>query len=1836
MPDWSGFTLASPEPAATPAASPWAAAGFKPVSDTPSPAPEQPGLISSVIGAGGAGIAQSVRDIAAAPSAIQGKPQAQTAAQPDYTQPLAWGDLLHPTAAAPKISYQLGKSVPQLAGGIAGGIAGGALASETGPGAALGTLGGGALGAGAVSAVQSLAPYFAEEMGKPGASPDAAFKAALGRAGQEGAISAAGWALFGVAPFKSAVKNILFQAAGVQPALAVAQTGLENVEQGRPVTEGMAQAIPGAVVGTAVPMAGHAAVTHLMPERTPATAPVEPTPTAPRTPEQIENEDGLSPELAAQVAAQQPVEAQDQRARDALAAKVTTPAPEPQPEPVAPAESAPAPQTSAYTMLRPNQLRVDPERFQYKASDERGVTGALAGTTKWEPALANPITAWQDTDGQLYVVNGHQRTDLATRAEAAGQPDVQIPARIFRAEDGYSPEYMRALGAYQNIAEGSGTAIDAAKVIRSASAFPPDMTLPDLPPKQAMVVQGRALAKLSPEAFGVVENGIVPAAFAASVGDRISDPREQMAALDVLARAQPANAEQARIMVDDIRNSGFLNGTQTTLFGDEAFAQSLVPERARILDNAMRTLRRVKGVFRAAVEGEDTLTGAGNTLDTAGNIKGKSDNERLLDTISRDATTKGPLSDALSDAARDLAAGKTIAAVTPRFLAAARSIVARGPEEGIQPRADVGGAGLEGETGRVEDENQSGFLERRPPLPPQSGAPLFDVHPKPRAQPARTEQDTLFPQSAVQAQAARDQAGRGALMGKVPQKGVGDLPMFDTGARAQGDLLGTTAVRPPKEIVAPDISGHATQDFRDFVKTRGVSGAPADVHAAAADYVMARGRETGREYLTSYDPRGNQVTVATTSGEGSFVAFTPEMAAALNDPSQVVLSHHNHPGNSSLSLADIAASLRPGAADVVAHGHDGTFYAVHPGPRLEPKPSTGDTKGATGTLASVHAEYVRRITNSLQNDVGRRFLNGSDANHVFWHAVNSALHESGWINYMSSRVLEPRLEDATQRAIAAATEGEPYAGIDRPPIAVRPDEGMARVLARAQELAAQRQATSADQTGDQGRGRGLGEEPAPEFRQDRDRLKARELPLPRPDEMSTARKVVDEIHTIFSPTSRPGAKPMEQLVRRNAAEQAQNRVQATDALQKYGNEIARLPVADQLDITHRREAGLPQRTPALDNIMSAMRAQQAKVAQLVRSLGPEYLPRLIENYMGRIYSNYPEWARGEAPGTPPELAERLRASYAAAASKGPIRGSGNFLKERTFSTLREAMDAGLIPVTTNPIEMQLLKIYEGLKFYHGTKMANEIKANGLAHWVPVSDEGSARAAGWTKLDDSVFQPRVTAEGGRQEFGNWWAPDAAASIFNNYVSKGLGGSTIYQGVRQAGNALNSMQLGLSGFHATFMAFETMIDKVAMGLRQLARGDIARGAGSMLSGFSPTSIYSTFKKGSALMAAYRDPASAPPELRKQVDALLTGGGRARMDPFYQTNAAGTFFRTMADLKNPAGAFHDAWQMAKDTPMKAPLAIAARLIDTINHPLMGVLVPTLKLGVFSDMATDFLRAHPDATHEQYADAMTKAWDSVDNRMGQLVYDNLFWKKTMKDLAFITTRSVGWNLGSLREIGGGIGDSAKYIADAARGRDKDFTHRMAYTFAMPIVTALYGAILTKVITGKDPEDLLDYFYPPSGKESTPGVKDRYTLPGYIKDVMAFKNDPFGTLGNKTSPLLATAIELAKNRDYYGGIIYNAKALPGVPADNPLVTYPEYLANQVLPFSVRGFLKANAEGRSGLEQALNFWGINPAPQSIVNPAKSEGYEDRQRAMAIRARAKAEAGGHRISFGASP
>ena len=340
--------------------------------------------------------------------------------------------------------------------------------------------------------------------------------------------------------------------------------------------------------------------------------------------------------------------------------------------------------------LDPADIGVDAARFQFKAGgDEAGVTDRLQGVQKWDARLAGTALVFRDADGRNWIADGHQRLGLAQRLAAEGQSGIRLNAFVLDAKDGITDSDARSIAAAKNIAEGTGTAIDAAKVIREAATS--GIELPPLPPKSTLVRDGRALARLGPDAFGMAVNDVIPVQQAAIVGRLIADHAQQAEAIRVLAKAKPDNARQAEMIVRDVLETGTEDATkQGGLFGDEHFASSAVLERARVADEAMRQLARDKTTFKTLVSEAERIQSHGkNELDVRANQSRLTADEQAKQFLTQLATRKGPVSDALTGIARRVKSGDISAAEGAReFLGVLRSHV----EGELGARPDVGGA----------------------------------------------------------------------------------------------------------------------------------------------------------------------------------------------------------------------------------------------------------------------------------------------------------------------------------------------------------------------------------------------------------------------------------------------------------------------------------------------------------------------------------------------------------------------------------------------------------------------------------------------------------------------------------------------------------------------------------------------------------------------------------------------------------------------------------------------------------------------------------------------------------------------------------------------------------------------------------------------------------------------------------------------------------------------------------------------------------------------------------------------------------------------------------------
>jgi hypothetical protein len=337
---------------------------------------------------------------------------------------------------------------------------------------------------------------------------------------------------------------------------------------------------------------------------------------------------------------------------------------------------------------------------------------------------------------------------------------------------------------------------------------------------------------------------------------------------------------------------------------------------------------------------------------------------------------------------------------------------------------------------------------------------------------------------------------------------------------------------------------------------------------------------------------------------------------------------------------------------------------------------------------------------------------------------------------------------------------------------------------------------------------------------------------------------------------------------------------------------------------------------------------------------------------------------------------------------------------------------------------------------------------------------------------------------------------------------------------------------------------------------------------------------------------------------------------MDTYYRTSSEGAFFKDINDLKHPGSLIPTVMHAFADQPtlmrkaLLAPLKLMLRTLETISQPLMGHLVPTMKVGVFTQLAQDWNNRNPVSTPYDRAEAMTQFWDSVDNRMGQMVYDNVMWKNWQKDLGFILTRSQGWNLGALAEIiGGGIVDTAKFLNDIVHGRHPEVTTRMGYVLGMTAITMMVGAVMTYLATGKGPQERKDYFYPPDG------VGGRRSIPGYARDYIGLYHAPLTTIENKANPLLTMGLQMITNKDYYGHEIYNPEF-----DDSIAAAYGNYLFNAEMPFSIQSFQRQRDAGVDPLDQAASFLGFGAAPGWVTDPEREERYQHRQNVRDYRTR----------------
>ena len=324
-------------------------------------------------------------------------------------------------------------------------------------------------------------------------------------------------------------------------------------------------------------------------------------------------------------------------------------APAPAAPTAAPPTAGPAPDADAegpFQEYSVRDLTLDPQRFQFKASDEQGSTGRFEGIQRWDTAASGVLMVWEDREGTPFVADGHQRVNFARRLVDEGkEDDIRLAARVYREEDGWTADDVKVEAAKTNILQDSGTSYDAARIIKLDPA-----KFEGLVGRRSVVArQGRDIARLSQKMIDFAVGADVQPAHAAIVGARVGeDDVLAQGLMEQLKRRNPPNQQQAGLIADMILDTRQADAVETDLFGDRVTLDSLLEEKAALVDVASRRAAEDARVFRTVMRNADLIEDTGeNVLDEPANLDVSRRRDLASTLIRKRATARGdPISDA--------------------------------------------------------------------------------------------------------------------------------------------------------------------------------------------------------------------------------------------------------------------------------------------------------------------------------------------------------------------------------------------------------------------------------------------------------------------------------------------------------------------------------------------------------------------------------------------------------------------------------------------------------------------------------------------------------------------------------------------------------------------------------------------------------------------------------------------------------------------------------------------------------------------------------------------------------------------------------------------------------------------------------------------------------------------------------------------------------------------------------------------------------------------------------------------------------------------------------------
>lgn len=555
-------------------------------------------------------------------------------------------------------------------------------------------------------------------------------------------------------------------------------------------------------------------------------------------------------------------------------------------------------------------------------------------------------------------------------------------------------------------------------------------------------------------------------------------------------------------------------------------------------------------------------------------------------------------------------------------------------------------------------------------------------------------------------------------------------------------------------------------------------------------------------------------------------------------------------------------------------------------------------------------------------------------------------------------------------------------------------------------------------------------------------------------------------------------------------------------------------------------------------------------------------------------------------------------------------GSDWFTKKRSFDLAEEAEKAGFKLRTTNPAELDQMRLMAGSDMVEKMRLLKLFAKNGLAGLRADKDTPQA-------LRDSNDVMVVRGPDNKE----WLLHGDIAPLWRNAMEqRGLwSNKTIigdaYRGWQLYRRMQLPIKLGLSLFHPFHVytihwgtgissAMENAIK--APNLAQAAKG-FSEGMGMAIrGGFGPKaiSIMRPFTKSgtagqrfksmdSPLLQAVKTPAPQRTELQKAIVKRFEEGG---FRPLMSEQDKIHFRRPLVKALNNRQ-FH-----------KAIFPVAGAAIRSIGVPFMEHWIPAMKAEAYMMRTNMALRRDPTLVDDdaRRAVAFRQITKDLERTYGEMNYDTLFWNKNLRDAVTGSFISGGWKLAQLYYYMGHPAvqvpklmrawaktGKMSFTGEGMKALSQQVTYQSLFYLAYMALSLAAGGAITYLLTGEKPKDKLDLRYPRTGDVAADGTPVRISLPFFNKegDSWKYNVDQKGPIMGTASfigsmAMLPEAWHMINNEDAFG---------------NPLVDQFNWeqlshaAINQINPISVSSAQKAELKG-SDRAKYLAFLGAGPAP----------------------------------------